>query len=407
MISFREYLQEELHSTSMTLYGRCDWNKLIDVINYNYKNVSHVHFSKYDDGMYCFSNLQSALNPDAAIRYGDYILKFTIPGGVKNFFYTSYDAYKNAVNPNAKDGEYADNVPFIDEQLKRFGLNKKKLLSKEIYPASRYKYKSSPEYEGVYNFQDFVRYLEKYNLIPGYIKGIEYYSKEDKNAFIVFDNKAIVPLEVLDTKGNLIKKIDKQIKEVGYKNSRNNLSVEKINNLKYKFVVSKSGDVNCFKSDLTSLNGAPEKVRGSFNCNCNNLTSLKGAPKEVYLSFHCNQNDLTSLNGGPKEVGGNFSCTHNNLTSIKGAPEKVGGHFDCSINLITSLNGGPKEVGGGFYCIGNNLTSLSGGPEKVGGQFDCSANSYLSKEEIIKYSKTHPDILILSDYGRFKGGVKQ
>ena len=409
MKSFREYLQEELSSTSMILYGRCDKKKLDNILNFNYKNLSHVHFSEYNNGMYCFSNLQSALNSDAERRYGDYILKFTIPGGVKNFFYTSYDAYKNAVNPNAKDGKYADNIPFVDEQLKKFRLNKKELLRLEVYPASQYKYKSTPEYEGVENFQGFVKFLEKYNLIPNYIKGIEYYSREDGNAFIIFDNKAIVPLEVLDTNGKPIKKIDKQIKEIGYKNSRNNLNVEKIqkNNFRYEFVVNKLGNVDCSSQNLISLKGAPKEVDGWFVCYSNNLTSLKGAPKKVSEDFDCSYNKLTSLKGAPKEVGGDFNCSCNKLISLEGMPEKVGSRFDCSHNNLTSLEGGPKEVIHYFDCSHNNLTSLEGGPEKVGGLFYCFNNPNLSKEEIIKYSKAHPDILIKSNHGNFKGGVEQ
>ena len=73
-------------------------------------------------------------------------------------------------------------------------------------------------------------------------------------------------------------------------------------------------------------------------------------------------------------VGGDFYCSNNQLTSLEGAPEKVGGDFSCSYNQLTSLTGAPKEVGGGFYCYSNQLTSLKGAPKEVGGDFFCDNN---------------------------------
>ena len=57
-------------------------------------------------------------------------------------------------------------------------------------------------------------------------------------------------------------------------------------------------------------------------------------------------------------VTGNFDCAHNQLTSLQGAPEKVGESFWCTHNQLTSLEGSPEEVGGEFYCSGNPFTSL-------------------------------------------------
>ena len=50
------------------------------------------------------------------------------------------------------------------------------------------------------------------------------------------------------------------------------------------------------------------------------------------------------------EVGGSFYCSYNQLTSLQGAPQRVGGDFDCYDNQLTSLQGAPKEVGGSFNC---------------------------------------------------------
>ena len=132
MISFREYLIENLNSTSMVLYHTDDKEALEHFKKFDYKNKHHVHFDDWENGIYCTYTLEDARRNSG--RYGNYIYKIMIPGGVKNFFYTSYKAYKQAVNPNAKDGYWVDDVPFIDEQIKRFGLNKQELIKNNIYP---------------------------------------------------------------------------------------------------------------------------------------------------------------------------------------------------------------------------------------------------------------------------------
>ena len=60
-----------------------------------------------------------------------------------------------------------------------------------------------------------------------------------------------------------------------------------------------------YNPNLTSLEGAPEKVRGSFDCsNCPNLTSLEGAPKEVEKGFDCSYCCmLKTLEGAPRKIG--------------------------------------------------------------------------------------------------------
>lgn len=470
MKSFREYLKEEFNTTSLTLYTRCDIPKFNDITEFKYENLSHVHFYMYNGGMYCFSELKSALNPDAARRYGDYILKFTIPGGTKNFFYTSYNAYKQAVNSNAKDGEYADNVPFIDEQLKRFGLDKKKLLSKKIYPASKYVYKPAQNkdekllssvfertigsFEGVENFQGFVRYLETSGYIPKYIKGFEYYSKEDENAFIVFDNKAIVPLTLYDTKGNKIINVSKQTKEIGYKNSRKNISVEKIQkskiqDIKSVFLQNQGIDSfleapetyiikTTFKGKMPSVCksldargnflknfvGSPERVLESLNVSDNLINSLEGFPKTVGEEIVLSNNSLMSLDGLPKDFNGFLNVSYNNLTSLEGCPQYLY-FFHCNFNKLTSFSGGPKLCFD-FECTNNKLTSLKGAP-RVNEDFFCNhnkltvldyevdgpgpkrfycSNNPISKKEIIRFSKKYPKTEVISDFGIYKNGEK-
>ena len=143
-------------------------------------------------------------------------------------------------------------------------------------------------------------------------------------------------------------------------------------NAGFEFKPDSSGNYLYSEHDLTTLEGAPEKVGGDFRCSGNMLTSLEGAPKEVGVNFNCIGNMLTSLEGAPKEVGENFNCSGNMLTSLEGAPESVGGDFNCSYNSLTSLVGAPESVGGFFNCSRNKLTTLEGAPEKIVGNFSCN-----------------------------------
>ena len=123
-----------------------------------------------------------------------------------------------------------------------------------------------------------------------------------------------------------------------------------------------------------------------FDCHlCQNLTSLEGAPEEVKGNFCCGYNrNLTSLKGAPKKVGDKFECLDcPNLTSLEGAPEIVGGTFRCNnCPNLKSLKGAPKEVKYDFNCTNcQDLTSLEGAPKKVG-TFSC--DSIFTEEDVKK-----------------------
>jgi len=68
-------------------------------------------------------------------------------------------------------------------------------------------------------------------------------------------------------------------------------------------------------------------------------------------------------------VKGYFDCSGNQLTSLEGAPQKVTGQFDCSDNNLTSLEGSPQEVKGYFECGGNPLVNFKGVPRILTGKF--------------------------------------
>ena len=150
--------------------------------------------------------------------------------------------------------------------------------------------------------------------------------------------------------------------------------------------------------DLSNLNLTKLPIRfgtvsGNFYCHDNNLTTLEGAPEKVGVGFDCSYNMLTSLVGAPKSVGSEFYCFENKLTSLKGAPEKVGVEFDCSYNMLTSLVGAPKSVGYDFNCEHNDLTSIKGAPKEIGGDFIIRNNNlHVTKDDVLKVSDVKGDI---------------
>ena len=94
------------------------------------------------------------------------------------------------------------------------------------------------------------------------------------------------------------------------------------------------------------------------------------------------------------KVTGDFDCSRNQLISLDGAPKEVGGDFDCSYNQLTTLEGGPSHVDGGFfYCNNNQLITLEGGPREVGGYFDCGDNPIHSIYKLFPYYKAFMDSL--------------
>jgi hypothetical protein len=93
-------------------------------------------------------------------------------------------------------------------------------------------------------------------------------------------------------------------------------------------------DVGLYNLYLTRLPLKFGTVNGDFDCSCNQLTSLEGAPNRVSGNFWCNTNKLPSLKGAPDIIGGYFNCRSNRLTDLEGAPELVNGDFYCEDNLV-------------------------------------------------------------------------
>jgi hypothetical protein len=71
------------------------------------------------------------------------------------------------------------------------------------------------------------------------------------------------------------------------------------------------GDVDLYNKNLTKIPFKFRKVTGNFNCSRNQLKSLNGCPSSVSGGFYCHYNQLTSLNGCPSSVDGYFFCYDN------------------------------------------------------------------------------------------------
>jgi len=206
-------------------------------------------------------------------------------------------------------------------------------------------------------------------------RAIDLVLEQDQNEFLEFlkaqkriIHYAIRPDGIVDVMGNV------------------NLSRMHLTKIPVKFGIA-AGWFDCSDNQLTSLEGAPEEVRGSFYCAANRLTSLEGAPEKVGRWFDCSDNQLTSLEGCPEEVEGLFDCSYNKLTTLRGCPKKVNGSFMCSFNQLTSLHGVPRKVNRDFNCNHNQLTTLRGCPEEVEGGFYCGGNPVRFTKEDIKLAK--------------------
>ena len=128
-------------------------------------------------------------------------------------------------------------------------------------------------------------------------------------------------------------------------------------------------------SSLESLEGGPFKVGRNYVCSCcKSLKTLKGCPEEIGERFHCDGcTGITTLEGSPKKIGMSFRCTEcTSLKSLKGCPEEISSIFDCTdCHNLTSLKYGPKKASG-YYCDGTNIESLENAPDMMKeGVFSC------------------------------------
>lgn len=139
-------------------------------------------------------------------------------------------------------------------------------------------------------------------------------------------------------------------------------------------------------------------VDGGFNCSEQDLSDFKGVRFGVVKwDFFCYDNQLTSLEGAPQKVRGDFWCYDNLLTSLEGAPREVGKSFRCEYNLLTSLVGAPREVGGDFFCQDNPV------PQRILESIFSLMRKGASYEEVLRkkwkeYSHETKSLLYRAEY---------
>jgi len=107
-----------------------------------------------------------------------------------------------------------------------------------------------------------------------------------------------------------------------------------------------------------------------FNMSNGGFNDLKNIPikfRNVSEYFFWFRSKLSSLENAPEKVGDDFGCSYNKLTSLLGCPKSVGGTFDCQFNYLKSLQYGPTNVEKDYLCVGNDLTSLKGIPKVIKG----------------------------------------
>jgi hypothetical protein len=152
--------------------------------------------------------------------------------------------------------------------------------------------------------------------------------------------------------------------------------------------VDVSGDFTCFNQNLTDFKGVRfGVVTRNFDCNNNKLTSLEGAPQKLRGYFDCSRNELTSLKDAPQEVGGSFYCSENELTSLEGAPREVKGYFSCSDNPVSEsvLKSLYKKMQSGMSwpdAVASHWRYIRSGEDKA---MLAPYNSNLSPEELKGY----------------------
>lgn len=136
------------------------------------------------------------------------------------------------------------------------------------------------------------------------------------------------------------------------------------------------------RKTATSLTGGLFKwgrVRHLF-CNNSNISTLEGAPQkcDTFICSYCDK--LTTLEGAPQKCD-TFRCEFcDGLKSLKGAPEKCNNFICDNCHALIDLIGSPQEVTKYFCSNCKKLKSLKGSP-KTCKYLDCNGCSKLTSLE--------------------------
>ena len=86
-------------------------------------------------------------------------------------------------------------------------------------------------------------------------------------------------------------------------------------------------------------------IKGDLDLSGKGLTKLPDLSKVIVEgSFRCENNQLTSLQGAPQKVGGNFRCKNNQLTSLQGISKEIGGKIEVDINISAQYGFNDGEI---------------------------------------------------------------
>lgn len=156
----------------------------------------------------------------------------------------------------------------------------------------------------------------------------------------------------------------------------------------YGFVIDYKNGLDLSSLKLKEIPVKFRNIAAAIDCSNNKLTSLDWAPNEIKGDFNMNKNKLSSLKGFPQKVEGVIILDGNPFTSLEGLPEVIESDFFCSKTNISSFNGAPRIIKGIADFSRNKLSSIDNLPNVMGDDLDIGDNPLLGSLQ----SKTKEDI---------------
>lgn len=157
-----------------------------------------------------------------------------------------------------------------------------------------------------------------------------------------------------------------------------------INIKSFEYFPKKVEMMYIYGTSIENLKGLPEAYNNGIDIHgCENLKSLEGSPKHVQLFYCYDCPNLETLKGGPEIVDDIFDCNGcQSLKSLEGAPKEVKHFYTNRNHSLTSFKGAPKLIHGTFSGIGCiNVTKLEMSDTVIGRNFVIDSCSRLQSFE--------------------------
>lgn len=169
---------EELYGNVATVFHRFDEpEKVKQIFSGTYKNLAHIDFNDYHNGIYTTFNMESQRSEKGQNNmekvYGSKVLKLAIKD-MNKFMFMDFGQYR-------KYNRNANKETFIKEQLKKFGIDKY--------------FRYDPE-----NHVTFSKTVER-NKLFNKVAGVIYHGKYDGDCALIYDNKAVFPISISNDNG--------------------------------------------------------------------------------------------------------------------------------------------------------------------------------------------------------------